>query len=293
MPETAGQGDVQDTPLAIPQLTAGGLQTELVHERAEAVTRVLLKLPGKSRATETGDLEEVLQPDLVAEVGHEMLDGLRDGLLIMGLGAERETPRREQCEIRLRRVGDFRQETEQRRQLTRALTAGDILHERGNGRRGPPTQVQATFGPLEEITQFEVLRKSPYGMTLREMPLNRKPTRRPRGMPVMRQAFAEQHQIAGRERADGIAHEARALPAGKQGQFHLLMEVPVIALPLHGLRPTRSQDAFDVPERLRPAQDAEGVPFGQLDLLADGFHRVIRIKDTPTCKGVIEMIVPP
>ena len=33
----------------------------------------------------------------------------------------------------------------------------------------------------------------------------------------MRQAFAEQHQIAGRERADGIAHEARALPAGKQG----------------------------------------------------------------------------
>ncbi len=66
-------------------------------------------------------------------------------------------------------------------------------------------------------------------------------------MPVVRETFAKQHQVASRERADGIAHEARALPRREQGQFHLLMEVPVITLPLDRLRPTRSQDAFDVP----------------------------------------------
>jgi len=71
------------------------------------------------------------------------------------------------------------------------------------------------------------------------------------------------------------------------------MEVPVITLPLNRLRAARPQDAFDISEGLRPAQDAEGVPFGQLDLLADGFHGVIRIKETPTCKGLVEMIVPP
>ncbi len=96
----------------------------------------------------------------------------------------------------------------------------------------------------------------------------------------MRQAFAEQNQISGRERADGVADEARALPRREKGQFHLLMEVPVITLPLNQLRASRPQDAFDISERLRPAQDAEGVPFGQLDLLADGFHRVIRISST-------------
>ena len=211
----------------------------------------------------------------------------------MGLGAEREAARGQQREVGLGRVGHLRQQTEQRRELTGALAPRDVLHERGDGRRGPSTQVQAAFGPLEEIAELEVLWESPHGMALGEVPLDRKPARCTRSMPVMGQAFAEQDQIAGRERADGIAHEARALPRREQGQFHLLMEVPVIALPLHGLRPTRPQDAFDIPERLRPTEDAEGVPFGQLDLLADGFHRVIRIKDTPTCKGVIEMIVPP
>ena len=112
-------------------------------------------------------------------------------------------------------------------------------------------------------------------------------------MPVMRQALTEQHEITSRERADGIAHEARALPCGEQGELHFLMEVPVIPFPLDRLRPTRPQDAFDLPEGLRPTQDAEGVPFGQLDLLADGFHRVIRIRSTPSRKGLVEMIVPP
>ena len=75
MAETASQGDVQDAPLAISQFPAGSLQAEFVHERAEAMTGVLLELTGKSRATETGDFEEVLQPDFVAEIGHEVLDG--------------------------------------------------------------------------------------------------------------------------------------------------------------------------------------------------------------------------
>ena len=100
----------------------------------------------------------------------------------------------------------------------------------------------------------------------------------------MRQAFAEQDQISSRKRTDGVADKARTLPAREQGQLHLLMEVPVITLPLNQLRAARPQDAFDISERLRPAQDAEGVPFGQLDLLADGFHRVIRISSTPARK---------
>jgi len=184
--KAAGQGDVQDTPFAIPQLATGGLQAELVHERAEAVTGVLLKLPGEGRPAEAGDLQEVFQSDFIAEVGHEMLHGFRDGLLIMGLGAERETARGQQREVGLGRVGHLRQETQQRRELSGALTPGNILHERGNGRRGSPTQVQAAFGPLEEIPQFQILGKRPHGMTLREMPLDRKPTRGARGVPVMR-----------------------------------------------------------------------------------------------------------
>ena len=109
----------------------------------------------------------------------------------------------------------------------------------------------------------------------------------------MRETFAEQHQVAGRERADGIADETRALPRSEKGKLHLLMEVPVIPLPLHGLRAAWPQDAFDFPEGLRPTQHAEGVPFGQLDLLTDGFHKVIRIRRTPSRKGLVEMIVPP
>jgi hypothetical protein len=35
------------------------------------------------------------------------------------------------------------------------------------------------------------------------------------------------------------------------------------------------------------------VPLGQLDLLADGFHKVIRIRKTPSRKGLVEIIVPP
>lgn len=109
----------------------------------------------------------------------------------------------------------------------------------------------------------------------------------------MRQTLTEQHEIAGRERADGVADETRPLSTREQGQLHLLMEVPMITLPLHRLRPARTKDALDLTQGFRPTQDTEGVPFGQLDLLANGFHRVIRIKDTPTRKGVIEMIVPP
>ena len=71
------------------------------------------------------------------------------------------------------------------------------------------------------------------------------------------------------------------------------MEVPVITFPLDRLRAAWSQDTFDLPEGLRPSQYAEGVPLGQLDLLADGFHRVIRIRRTPSRKGLVEMIVPP
>ena len=211
----------------------------------------------------------------------------------MGLGAERETARGQQGEVRLRCVRDFRQQTQQRRQLAGTLAPGDILHERGDGRSGAPAQMQAALGPLEEIAQFEVLRESPHRMALRKVPLNRKATRGARGMPVMRQAFAEQHQVARRERTDGIADEPRALPRREQGQLHLLMEVPVIPLSLDRLRAPRPQDAFDLPERLRPTQYAEGVPLGQLDLLADGFHRVIRIRSTPSRKGLVEMIVPP
>ena len=202
----------------------------------------------------------------------------------MGLGAERETARRQHCEIRLRCIRHFSEQTQQRRQLTGALAPRDILHERGDGGRSAPTQMQAALGPLEEIAQLEILRERPHGVALGEMPLDRKPTRRSRGMPVMRETFTQQYEIASREGADGVADKARTLPAREQGQFHLLMEVPVIALPLHRLRPTRPQDAFDVPERLRPTQDAEGVPFGQLDLLADGFHKVIRISSTPARK---------
>ena len=109
----------------------------------------------------------------------------------------------------------------------------------------------------------------------------------------MRETFAQQDQIAGRERADGVTDEASPLPAREQGQLDFLMEVPVITLPLDGLSPARPEDAFDLPERLRPTQDAEGVPFRQLNLLADGFHKVIRIRSTPSCKGLIEIIVPP
>ena len=67
----------------------------------------------------------------------------------------------------------------------------------------------------------------------------------------------------------------------------------MIALALDRLRAARPQDAFDFPEGLRPTQHAEGVPFGQLDLLTDGFHKVIRIRSTPSRKGLVEMIVPP
>ena len=109
----------------------------------------------------------------------------------------------------------------------------------------------------------------------------------------MRQAFAEQDQVTRRERADGVADETRTLPRREQGQFHLLVEVPVIPLPLDRLRATRPEDAFDFTEGLRPSQYAEGVPLGQLDPLADGFHRVIRIRRTPSRKGLVEMIVPP
>ena len=36
-------------------------------------------------------------------------------------------------------------------------------------------------------------------------------------MPVMRETFAEQDQVAGREGADGITDEARALPRREKG----------------------------------------------------------------------------
>ncbi len=52
--ETAGQGDVQHAPLPIPQLPARSLQTQLIDESAEAVTRMLLELPGESRPTQAG-----------------------------------------------------------------------------------------------------------------------------------------------------------------------------------------------------------------------------------------------
>ena len=91
--EAAGQGDIQDASITVAQFAAGGLEAQLIDERAEAMAGVLLELPGEGRPAKSGDTEQVFQSDLVSEIRYEVLDGFRDGLLVMRFGAQGETTR--------------------------------------------------------------------------------------------------------------------------------------------------------------------------------------------------------
>ena len=77
---------------------------------------------------------------------------------------------------------------------------------------------------------------------------------------------------ARRERADVVAHEARALATREERQFHRQMVMPVQPFASDSLRAPVREQQVHVAQVSRPAQGAEGMPAVQPDAFVTAFH---------------------
>src|SRR5271169_5883789 len=90
----------------------------------------------------------------------------------------------------------------------------------------------------------------------------------------MREVLTEQHDLAGREGADMVAHEERAFTGSESGQFHLDVVMPVLAQTSDALSLAGVEQRLDLAEIVRPAEHPEGAagPQGNALELAQHLH---------------------
>ena len=138
---------------------------------------------------------------------------------------------------------------------------------------GASTQVQPFAGGLLECAQSGGLVEVPDPMMRWEVPLDGQPCGRAPQVPVMGDIGADQHQVARFEQFDVIRDEAGSIPLLDKGQLGLRVIMPVIALALHRNRLAGRREFLDFADVMIPAQQAEGLPTHELDVLPGFCHQ--------------------
>ena len=83
------------------------------------------------------------------------------------------------------------------------------------------------------------------------------------GVPIMGQVLTEQHDFAGGEMADVVAHEKHPVARGESRRFHLDVVMPMVAFTADAFGMAGVEQGLDFAEVLRPAEHPERAPGGQ------------------------------
>lgn len=93
-------------------------------------------------------------------------------------------------------------------------------------------------------------------------------------MPVVREPFAKEDEVAWAESGDMIADAAGAAALGEERELHFQMVVPVGAFSGDSEAGVGGGDGVDLAERFTPAEQAEGVALWDLDDLFGAAHEM-------------------